>query len=586
MVPNLSKAGTCFKGAFAYHGHDKDRANTSERVAWVSTRNLVTDDLDRAERIMIATSLDADRLKEQAGIRKTGRKSRATVQTLSLSWSPNEKIDRAEMERAADQVLERLELRDYQVAIVAHNDTQHPHVHMIINRVNPNDGRMAGLSNSKRVLDKWANEYERARGQIVTPQRDAKYRRRDDARQKYSPAQRRAYAERKRAEAAKKSEAQVAAETPNKRSVLAARQAEMRQRHSAQWDALKARHKAERNSYYQTYRKQVAAVRQKHEIARQANASQRKAEWRDFYKSVRAAEKTRRRMGRSITGSMALAITAAREESRSGSQESMTRLIWGNFISQSRRETIFTAIAERDKAALSAHQNRARDHDMKQLSERRGQEIEARKIEHQKERDGLKRQQNDQRQDVRDEWRKLNNKRDQLRAIHERTNRMTEQRSSPFDQQAPTVRQQSEALQRHRDEQAEKFRTANEKAQEQAANERRRRDQSEQNQREQARSQHKSQYTANRSANMRDSAQHIIAARTAKADAKEQAGKEKLDRRQDAARDHHQPMQTPPTDRQAEARAKLEKLQRAPEKSLQDRARDAKVRDKGKDRGR
>ena len=75
MVPNLSSAGYSFKGAYDYHKHDKDTLETSDRVAWHTTRGLMTDDLETAERVMIATAYDSDRLKEQAGIKATGRKS-------------------------------------------------------------------------------------------------------------------------------------------------------------------------------------------------------------------------------------------------------------------------------------------------------------------------------------------------------------------------------------------------------------------------------------------------------------------------------------------------------------------------------
>ena len=366
MVPNLSRAGTNFKGAFAYHGHDKGRDDTRDRVEWVSTRNLITDDLDRAERVMIATALDADRLKARAGIKATGRKSRTTVQTLSLSWSPDEQVDRVEMERAADQVIERLELQEHQVVMVAHNDTAHRHVHLIINRVHPEDGRMAGLSNSKRTLDRWAHDYEQARGRVVTPKRAEKYQRQEQAKRRYPDAkERRAY--------------------------------------------------AERNEDYQAYRKRVVMERQKHEDARKASTSHRKAEWRDHYKAVRGAEKARRRMERSMTGKLALAITAAREERRSGSTEGMARLTWANLINRSRREAVFASVAERDKSALAARQNFARDKAMERLSERRGQEIEDRKVQHQRERDDLKRQQAGGRQEIRDQWQHLNKQQNRSR---------------------------------------------------------------------------------------------------------------------------------------------------------------------------
>ena len=198
MVPNLGGGGYSFSGANEYYKNDKatednPRPQTQERLEWVSTRNLMSDDPDIATKIMIATALNADKLKSEAGVKKTGRKSARHVQTLSLAWHPTEKPDRVEMERAADQVLDLLGLNDHQVVVYAHNDTAHPHVHLMINRVCPNTGRMATMSNALLKLDEWANKYEKKRGAILTPEREAKRQRREAAQKKWTLEQRRAY---------------------------------------------------------------------------------------------------------------------------------------------------------------------------------------------------------------------------------------------------------------------------------------------------------------------------------------------------------------------------------------------------------
>ncbi|MCI0658386.1 MAG: relaxase/mobilization nuclease domain-containing protein, partial [Acidobacteria bacterium] len=83
MVPKLHAKGTSFKGAAAYLLHDKGRAKTAQRVAWVEMRNLITDDPHVAWRVMAATAMDQDRLKELAGVKNTGRKSSASVLHLT-----------------------------------------------------------------------------------------------------------------------------------------------------------------------------------------------------------------------------------------------------------------------------------------------------------------------------------------------------------------------------------------------------------------------------------------------------------------------------------------------------------------------
>lgn len=172
MVPNVTKAGSSFKGALAYYLHDKRQGaetvrSTSERIGWTVTRNLMTNDPHLAGKVMAATAMDQDRLKREAGIKSTGRKSPNSVYAYSLAWHPDEtgKIDRAEMLKAADQSLKALGAADRQALIICHTDEAHPHVHIVVNRVSMADGRMLSTSNDFKKLDSWALSYRRERGE-------------------------------------------------------------------------------------------------------------------------------------------------------------------------------------------------------------------------------------------------------------------------------------------------------------------------------------------------------------------------------------------------------------------------------------
>lgn len=172
MVPNVAGTGTSFRGAALYYLHDKRRDGeaerlTSDRVAWSETRNLATDDPELAWRIMAATALDQDRLKAEAGVKATGRKSNASVYTYSIAWHPDEvaNLSRAEMVRAAEESIRALGAQDRQAILVAHRDEPHPHVHVMLNRVSTIDGRMLGTSNDYNKLDAWALAYRRERGE-------------------------------------------------------------------------------------------------------------------------------------------------------------------------------------------------------------------------------------------------------------------------------------------------------------------------------------------------------------------------------------------------------------------------------------
>lgn len=78
------------------------RVSFARIIGTDETRNLASDDPETAWRIMAATSMNQDRLKAQAGIKNTGRKSPDHVLHFSLAWHPDEKetLSQDEMRRA------------------------------------------------------------------------------------------------------------------------------------------------------------------------------------------------------------------------------------------------------------------------------------------------------------------------------------------------------------------------------------------------------------------------------------------------------------------------------------------------------
>ncbi len=172
MVPRIHGTGTSFRGLWRYLAHDKG-ADTSDRVVFAETRNLATSNPDVASRVMAATAMDAERLKANAGIRKTGRRSSQSVLHISLSWHESEadELTRDEMLRAANGAIRAIGAEDRQIVIFQHGDEPQPHVHLMINRVSPHDGRMLSSSKQKLRLSEFALSYEEERGQILCENR-------------------------------------------------------------------------------------------------------------------------------------------------------------------------------------------------------------------------------------------------------------------------------------------------------------------------------------------------------------------------------------------------------------------------------
>lgn len=171
MVPRVAQRGSGFVGAGKYYLHDK-QANTNERVAWTHTLNLPTNNPEQALKFMAFTAKHAEELKRDASVSTVGRKSNGKfVYTYSLAWSPEEAPTREHMESAAIQTLELLGLVEHEVVMVAHQETDHDHVHIIANLVNPYDGRIASPSRDYLTLSKWAEAYEKEHGKVYCHQR-------------------------------------------------------------------------------------------------------------------------------------------------------------------------------------------------------------------------------------------------------------------------------------------------------------------------------------------------------------------------------------------------------------------------------
>ena len=177
MIAQVAPIGRSFKGVTAYVMHDapepgqEAKPTTRERVEWTDVRNLASDRPDDAWRIMAATAKAAPGLKRLAGVPGAGRKAAKPVYHYALSWKPGETPDRAEMSRAVDESLKKLGMGDRQALVVAHNDTPHRHVHVIVNRVDPETGRTANIGNDRLKLANWAERWERERGELQCPAR-------------------------------------------------------------------------------------------------------------------------------------------------------------------------------------------------------------------------------------------------------------------------------------------------------------------------------------------------------------------------------------------------------------------------------
>ena len=91
---------------------------------------------------------------------------------LVLSWRKGENPQREEMERAARESLSAVGMEKARAVFVAHNDTDHAHLHIVASRINPETGKAFSDSYSNLKWQKWALQWEREHGQIQCPERE------------------------------------------------------------------------------------------------------------------------------------------------------------------------------------------------------------------------------------------------------------------------------------------------------------------------------------------------------------------------------------------------------------------------------
>jgi hypothetical protein len=170
MIIKLHKAGRSFKGVCRYLTHDA-KAETAERVAWTSTINLANDDVPLAINEMLWTFRTADALKREAGVATGGSRLDKPVRHFSLSWPHGEAPSKEHVVETVQAYMKHMGWSDRQAVLVAHDDTKHAHVHVVMNTVSPVDGRAVRSSNDWRHSEAFALQYERERGQIHCEQR-------------------------------------------------------------------------------------------------------------------------------------------------------------------------------------------------------------------------------------------------------------------------------------------------------------------------------------------------------------------------------------------------------------------------------
>lgn len=158
MIGKVTR-GSGFGGLADYllRGHD---GNSPERVEWTATRNLYSDNPERAAGVMRATATRNVRVEKP-------------VYHLSINLDPNERLTRQQLEAVVDRTLKDIGLHEHQAMMVAHNDADHQHVHVMINRVHPEHLRAWHTGHDYARIETSLRQQEREFGLREVPGRHA-----------------------------------------------------------------------------------------------------------------------------------------------------------------------------------------------------------------------------------------------------------------------------------------------------------------------------------------------------------------------------------------------------------------------------
>jgi hypothetical protein len=158
MIGKVAASGSGFRGVVNYLLLGKKDVPNPDRVAWTMAHNLLIDDPDRAPALMRATANQSLRCKKP-------------VYHLAIAWHADENPDDDMMREVGAQTLKDLALDEHQALLIAHKDTAHKHLHIIINRVHPETGKAWSNSNDYKRIEISLRKQAEARGLPYVPGR-------------------------------------------------------------------------------------------------------------------------------------------------------------------------------------------------------------------------------------------------------------------------------------------------------------------------------------------------------------------------------------------------------------------------------
>ncbi|MGP8268406.1 MAG: AAA family ATPase [Beijerinckiaceae bacterium] len=173
MIPKIVK-GAGITGSIRYAMGQGNDAETGERLTLApgeeSRAKILGGQnfgyaIDSAERLETARRMmEWNAMPDNQASRS--RKCEKDCLHASLSWEKGQEPTAAEMTEAAKSFLKSLGMENALAVFVAHNDTDHRHLHIVASRIDPATGKTYSQENDFSKGQAWSLQWEREHGQI------------------------------------------------------------------------------------------------------------------------------------------------------------------------------------------------------------------------------------------------------------------------------------------------------------------------------------------------------------------------------------------------------------------------------------
>lgn len=128
MLAKVAPTSADFQKLATYLVRGTSAEPDPNRVAWVFSQNLPSNDPELAARYMQATAALSKRV-------------RGPVYHLMIAWAERERPSPELMQNVARETLKRAGLAEHQALVMGHGDKPHRHLHIMLNRVHPDTGK-------------------------------------------------------------------------------------------------------------------------------------------------------------------------------------------------------------------------------------------------------------------------------------------------------------------------------------------------------------------------------------------------------------------------------------------------------------